>query len=223
MKEKIKLIGAAIGCVVLVIVAGLLFPKELGDIEIISIPKIDDSGKLITLSEVEQEQVGQILEYANFFYSSEWDYETLTDTVIANTGVELTKEKQEAQVGDDKYTLKIDCKTFDNEIYHFFGRLLDSPEKLDTGRIKFENDYYMITEINNGAEGIYIHKFQKAYDLGEGYIKVECLVDYINYDIELEEDVLTEDVGIAEGLLKKAPESEYGYYFIAYRLKVDMR
>jgi len=223
MKEKMKLLGTSLVCILAVVIVGLLFPRELGDLEVENVPGIDETGPIITLNKNDLKKVEEMLEYANFFYSPEWNNHTLTDTIIANVGIELTKSNQEVEVGEDIYILKVKKEIFDIATYDFFGRRIKSEETLDTGRVKFENNYYIITKMSEGEEGTYIHKFRRAYDLGDNYIKVECQVDYIFYDIELEGDVFTENAGTAECILKKTEKSPYGYYFMAYRIEIDMR
>ena len=64
--------------------------------------------------------------------------------------------------------------------------------------------------------------FQKHLSSKDGYIKIECLVDYIFYNVRTGQEELEENVGKAEFILIKASESSFGYNCLAYRLTLDI-
>lgn len=216
MEKKSKIFIGVVILLIIAIIAGLIilgiFKKD-ESIPEERVPSIADMGEEVLLSEIEQKKVEEIIKYANFFYTQEFNQGNLSDVIMANLGYSLSEKFLDSNV--------IPRDDFDNAIYNYFGRNLAKPEELDTGLIKYAEGVYQIAPMSTGDEGIYEHKYVKAYDLKDGYIKIECTVDYKYYDLELAEDVLTENAGTAQFILKKNDDSSFGYNVIAYLLDVQ--
>nr|WP_317413913.1 hypothetical protein [uncultured Solibaculum sp.] len=134
-----------------------------------------------------------------------FEYESVSDQQLAAAGVMLCKD-----MGDVQESQKIEKSRFEKEIQQYFGRTIQNPQSLSGNGFQYKDGYYYWSGL--GLDD-YEFEAQKAYDLGDNYIRVEGQTTL--YDMD-ENPVRTQN---AVYVLHRVPSSYYGYYLIAQSYK----
>lgn len=130
-----------------------------------------------------------------------FEYGSVNDQQLAAAGVVLCKD-----MGDVQESQKIEKSRFEKEIQQYFGRTIQSPQSLSGNAFQYKDGYYYWSGL--GLDN-YQFEAQKAYDLGDDYIRVEGQTTL--YDME-QNPISTQN---AVYVLHRVPSSYYGYYLIA--------
>lgn len=130
-----------------------------------------------------------------------FSYESITDHQLAAAGVVLCKD-----MGDVQESQRIEKSRFENEIQQYFGRTIQDPEALSGNGFQYKDGYYYWSGLGLND---YEFEAQKAYDLGDNYIRVEGQTTLYDMDGN---PVRTQD---AVYVLHRVPSSYYGYYLIS--------
>lgn len=134
-----------------------------------------------------------------------FEYGSVSDQQLAAAGVMLCKD-----MGDVQESQKIEKSRFEKEIQQYFGRTVQNPQSLSGNGFQYKDGYYYWSGL--GLDD-YEFEAQKAYDLGDNYIRVEG--ETALYDMD-GNSVRTQN---AVYVLHRVPSSYYGYYLIAQAYK----